>query len=205
MIDLKPTGLIAILRGIKPDEAEAIAAPLVEAGFGAIEVPLNSPEPMASIAAIARAFGHRTLVGAGTVLTVSDVERAVGAGAKLIVSPNANRAVIEAARALDCVALPGVGTVTEAFQALEWGASALKMFPAEGMPPEIVKAWLSVLPRGVQLVPTGGVTPEKIATYRKAGAAGFGIGGALYKPGVTAFEAAEGARVFVEAWRVAGA
>lgn len=201
MIDLKPTGLIAILRGIRPDEAELIAAALVEARFGAIEVPLNSPEPMTSIAAIARAFGHRTLVGAGTVLTADDVERAAGAGAKLIVSPNANRAVIEAARAFDCVALPGVATPTEAFQALEWGASALKMFPAESMPPEIVKAWLSVLPRDTQLVPTGGVTPGKIAAYRAAGAAGFGIGGALYKPDRTAAEVAANAGAFVEAWR----
>jgi 2-dehydro-3-deoxyphosphogalactonate aldolase len=204
MISLTPTPLIAILRGIKPDDAEAIAATIVEAGFGAIEVPLNSPEPLKSIGIIARRFGDRTLVGAGTVLSSGEVDRVAGAGAKLVVAPNADASVIERAASLSLAALPGVATPTEAFHALSVGASGLKLFPAEALPPEVLMAWRSVLPKEAQLYPVGGITPGRIAAYREAGASGFGIGGALYRPGATAAEVEPAAKAFVAAWRDAG-
>ncbi len=203
MITLDPTGLVAILRGVKPDEVEAIADVLVNAGFGAIEVPLNSPDALASVAALSRRFGDRTLVGVGTVLSADEVERAALAGARLIVSPNAEFDVIERATKHGLSTLPGVATPTEAFRALAYGASALKLFPSEGLAPEAMKAWLSVLPEETQIFPVGGITPERVAPYRKAGAAGFGVGGALYKPGMTPAEVAEKAKAFVAAWRAA--
>lgn len=204
MIPLAPTPLIAILRGVKPQEAEAIASVIVEAGFGAIEVPLNSPEPFKSIEILANRFGEKTLLGAGTVLTPGAVEAAAAAGASLIVAPNADPAVIERALKLGLNVLPGVATPTEAFAAHSLGASGLKLFPAEAMPPEVVKAWRSVLPKEANFFPVGGVTPEKIAAYRKAGAEGLGIGGALYRAGMTAAEVAAKAKAFAAAWRKAG-
>ena len=204
MLFLAPIPLVAILRGVKPEEAEAIASVLVEAGFGAVEVPLNSPNPLTSIETIARKWGDRILVGAGTVLAPEAVDRTSGAGARLIVAPNASDYVIERAVKLGLTVLPGVATPTEAFRALELGASGLKLFPAEAMPPEIVKAWRSVLPKDTQLFPVGGITAERIAPYRKAGADGFGVGGALYKPGASAAEVARAATAFVAAWRAAG-
>ncbi len=204
MISLAPIPLIAILRGVKPDEAEAVAAVIVEAGFGAIEVPLNSPDPLKSIEIIAARFGATALVGAGTVLMPGAVEAASTAGARLIVAPNADPAVIERALKLGLFVLPGVATPTEAFAAQSLGAASLKLFPAEAMPPEVVMAWRSVLPKETQLFPVGGITPERIAPYRKAGADGFGIGGALYRAGMPAGEVARKARAFVDAWREAG-
>jgi 2-dehydro-3-deoxyphosphogalactonate aldolase len=198
-----PTPLIAILRGVKPDEAEAIAAVTVEAGFGAIEVPLNSPEPLASVARLARRFGERILVGAGTVLEPHEVDDVAKAGGTLVVAPNADRAVIERAAKLRLVALPGVATMTEAFEALKAGASGLKLFPGEAIPPEVVRAWRSVLPKETQLYPVGGVTPERIGPYRRAGADGFGIGSALYKSGASVDEVAHAAQAFVKAWKEA--
>ena len=200
---LVPTPLVAILRGVKPDEAEAIAAPIVEAGFGAIEVPLNSPEPLASIAIHARRFGERIVIGAGTVLEPYEVDDVAEAGARLVVAPNADRAVIERAAKLKLVALPGVATMTEAFAALKAGASGLKLFPGEAIPPEVVRAWRSVLPKATPLLPVGGITPERIAPYRRAGADGFGIGSALYKPGANVDKVARAAEAFVKAWREA--
>ena len=147
MIVLAPTPLVAILRGVRPDEAEAIASVLVEAGFGAVEVPLNSPDPLVSIETIARTWGDRICVGAGTVLSPDEVDRVARAGAKLVVAPNTDGAVIARAFNLDLASLPGVATPTEAFRALGLGASGLKLFPAEAMPPEVVKAWRSVLPK----------------------------------------------------------
>jgi 2-dehydro-3-deoxyphosphogalactonate aldolase len=188
---------------VTPDEADAIAAAIVEAGFGAIEVPLNSPDPLASIEIVARLFGDKVLVGAGTVLEPHEVDEVAGAGAKLIVAPNADRAVIERAAKLKLVAAPGVATMTEAFAALKAGASALKLFPGEAIPPEIVRAWRSVLPKETQLFPVGGVTPERIGPYRRAGANGFGIGSALYKPGANVDEVARAAQKFVKAWKEA--
>ena len=166
-LTLTPTPLIAILRGVRPEEAEAIASVIAEAGFGAIEVPLNSPDPLASIEAIARKWGDRVCVGVGTVLSPDEVDPAARAGAKLVVAPNTDGAVIARAFNLGLASLPGVATPTEAVRALGLGASALKLFPAEAMPPEIVKAWRSVLPKAKQLFPVGGVTPERIAPYRR--------------------------------------
>ncbi len=203
-LELAPTPLVAILRGVKPDEAETIAAAIVEAGFGAIEVPLNSPEPLASIARIARRFGDRALIGAGTVLEPREVDDVAEAGARLVVAPNADRTVIERAAELGLMALPGVATVTEAFEALKAGASGLKLFPGEAIGPEVVRAWRSVLAKETQLYPVGGVTPERIGPYRRAGANGFGIGSALYKPGASIESVARAARAFVKAWNDAG-
>jgi 2-dehydro-3-deoxyphosphogalactonate aldolase len=203
-LELAPTALVAILRGVKPDEVEGIAAAIVEAGFGAIEVPLNSPQPLASIARIVRRFGERILVGAGTVLESHEVDDVAEAGARLVVAPNANRAVIERAVKLKLVALPGVATMTEAFEALQAGASGLKLFPGEAIPPEVVRAWRSVLPKATALFPVGGVTPERIGPYRRAGADGFGIGSALYKPGAGVDSVAHAARAFAKAWNEAG-
>jgi 2-dehydro-3-deoxyphosphogalactonate aldolase len=202
-LTLVPTPLVAILRGVRPDEVEAIAAPIVEAGFGAIEVPLNSPEPLASIAILARRFGERVVVGAGTVLEPYEVDDVAEAGARLVVAPNADRAVIKRAAKLKLVVLPGVATMTEAFEALKAGASGLKLFPGEAIPPEVVRAWRSVLPKATPLLPVGGITPERIGPYRRAGADGFGIGSALYKPGASVDEVARAAEAFVKAWREA--
>jgi 2-dehydro-3-deoxyphosphogalactonate aldolase len=199
-LNLAPTPLVAILRGVTPDEADSVAAVIVEAGFGAVEVPLNSPDPLASVELIARLFGDKVLVGAGTVMEAREVDEAAEAGAKLIVAPNADRAVIERAVRLGLVVLPGVGTPTEAFAALRAGASGLKLFPGEAIPPEVVRAWRSVLPKETLLYPVGGVTPERIGPYRRAGASGFGIGGALYKPGASVGEVARAAQAFVKAW-----
>lgn len=200
MLALTPTPLIAILRGIKPDEADAIASVLIEAGFGAIEVPLNSPDPYKSVEIIARRVGKAALVGAGTVLLPGAVKAAAEAGAGMIVAPNADPAVIEGALQLGLRVLPGVATPTEAFAALSLGATGLKLFPAEALPPEVVRAWRSVLPKDTRLFPVGGITPDHLAPYRAAGADGFGIGGALYKPGMTAMAVEAKAKAFVAAW-----
>jgi 2-dehydro-3-deoxyphosphogalactonate aldolase len=202
-LSLAPTPLVAILRGVQPAEAETIAAVIFEAGFGAIEVPLNSPDPLASIGRLARRWGDRTLVGAGTVMTPREVDDAVAAGAGLVVAPNSDPAVIERAVTLDVAVLPGVATMTEAFQALRAGASGLKLFPGEAMPPEVVRAWRAVLLKETELYPVGGVTPERIAPYRRAGANGFGIGSALYKPGASVKEVERAAHAFVSAWNEA--
>jgi 2-dehydro-3-deoxyphosphogalactonate aldolase len=200
-LKLAPTPLIAILRGVTPDEADSIAAAIVEAGFGAIEVPLNSPDPLASVEIIARLFGDKVLVGAGTVLDARDVDEVAEAGARLVVAPNVDRAVIERAVNLGLVMLPGVATMTEAFQALKAGASGLKLFPGEAIGPEVVRSWRSVLPKATALFPVGGVTPERIGPYRRAGADGFGVGSALYKPGAKASEVERAAEAFVRAWK----
>jgi 2-dehydro-3-deoxyphosphogalactonate aldolase len=191
-VTLAPTPLVAILRGVTPDEADSIAAVIAEAGFGAVEVPLNSPDPLASIELIARLFGDKVLVGAGTVLEPGQVDEVAGAGA--------DPAVIERAAKLGLIAVPGVATMTEAFAALKAGASGLKLFPAEALGPDVVKAWRAVLPKETQLYPVGGVTPERMGPYRRAGASGFGIGSALYKPGASVEDVARVARVFVTAW-----
>jgi 2-dehydro-3-deoxyphosphogalactonate aldolase len=203
-LTLAPTPLVAILRGVTPDEADSIAAVIVEAGFGAVEVPLNSPDPLASIEIIARLFGDQVLVGAGTVLEAHEVDKVAEAGGKLVVAPNADHAVIGRAAKLGLVTLPGVATPTEAFAALKAGASGLKLFPGEAIPPEVVRAWRSVLPKEIALYPVGGITPERIASYRRAGANGFGVGSALYKPGASVAQVARAAQAFVQAWRAAG-
>ena len=203
-LNLSPTPLVAILRGVTSDEADSIAAVIVEAGFGAIEVPLNSPDPLASIELIVRLFGDKVLVGAGTVIEASQVDDVAEAGAKLVVAPNADSAVIERAAKLGLVVVPGVATMTEAFAALKAGASGLKLFPGEALGPDVVKAWRAVLPKETQLYPVGGVTPERIAPYKQAGANGFGIGSALYRPGASVEDVVRAAQMFVKAWKEAG-
>jgi 2-dehydro-3-deoxyphosphogalactonate aldolase len=193
--------LIAILRGVEPDEAVAIGQILIEAGFRAIEVPLNSPEPLRSIAALAGAFGERALVGAGTVLDPADVARVAAAGGRLIVMPHADHALIAAAKGRGLWCVPGAATPTEAFGARAAGADALKMFPAEALPPAVVKAWRAVLPQGLWLLPVGGITPERMGPYLAAGADGFGLGSALYQRGRTVAETAARAAAFAAAWR----
>ena len=193
--------LVAILRGVKPDEVEDIGDALVGEGFRLIEVPLNSPDPFASIARLQAAFGSCAMIGAGTVLHAADVDRLAATGAKLCVSPHTDVCVIRQAKQAGLVALPGAATPSEAFAALAAGADALKLFPAEAMTPAVVKAWRAVLPREVALLPVGGVTPESMAGWRAAGAGGFGLGSALYKPGMGAADVAARARAFVSAWR----
>jgi 2-dehydro-3-deoxyphosphogalactonate aldolase len=195
--------LVAILRGISPDEAVSVGQALVDAGWSVIEVPLNSPRPLDSIAALVRAF-PQVLIGAGTVLLADQVRAVAEAGAGLIVAPNTDAGVLAEGLGLGLVCLPGVATPTEAFAALAAGAHGLKLFPAELMPPAGVKAMRAVLPTGTKMLPVGGITPDNIAAYRAAGAAGFGIGSALYKPGMGAAEVALQARRFADAWRAAG-
>jgi 2-dehydro-3-deoxyphosphogalactonate aldolase len=192
--------LVAILRGLTPVEAEEVGVTLYDAGFRLIEVPLNSPDPFASIAAIRRRLPPDALVGAGTVLTVEAVERLAEIGADLVVMPHADTAVIRAAKAHGLICTPGVTTATEAFAALAAGADALKLFPAEMIPPAIVKALRAVLPHDLRLLPVGGVTPDTMRAYVDAGAAGFGLGSALYSPGLPVEHIAVRAKRFVEAW-----
>ena len=192
--------LVAILRGIRPDEAVAIGEALLQAGIRTLEVPLNSPAPLKSIELLAARFGARAMVGAGTVLSEAAARDVASAGGRLIVMPHADPVVIRAAKAAGCVCLPGVATVSEAFAALAAGADALKLFPAEQLSPEVLKAWRAVLPAACRLFPVGGITPGRMAAYVKAGATGFGIGSALYKPGKSAEEVARDAVAFVAQW-----
>jgi len=189
--------LIAILRGLKPDEAEAVGGALVDAGVRIIEVPLNSPEPFDSIARLSRAFGKEATIGGGTVLDPSQVRRVADAGGELVVAPNTDSSVIAETVARGLVSAPGYFTPSEAFKALAAGAHVLKLFPAEAASPAVVKAQLAVLPKSVPLIVVGGVTPESLAPYLAAGARGFGLGSGLYKPGISAAEAGDRARSYV--------
>lgn len=191
--------LVAILRGVTPSEAEAIGETLIEAGVRIIEVPLNSPDPLESVARLARRFGEDALIGAGTVLDPADVTRVADAGGQLIVSPNTDQQVIRAACAAGLVSAPGYFTPSEAFAAIAAGAHGLKLFPAEAASPAVVKAQRAVLPKAMPLIVVGGVTPDKVAAYLAAGADGFGLGSALYVPGMTPGEVGTRARTFVEA------
>lgn len=191
--------LVAILRGIRPDEAQDVGDALVRSGWLLLEVPLNSPDPLASIARLARAF-PQALVGAGTVLRAHEVELVHAAGGRLIVAPNFNAEVVRAAVRLGMACLPGVATPTEAFAALEAGASGIKLFPAETIAPAGVKALRAVLPADTLVLPVGGITPASMGEYRAAGANGFGIGSALYRPGAGAEEVEQRARDFAAAW-----
>ena len=192
--------LVAILRGVTLAEAADIAEALLEEDFEFIEIPLNSPEPLKSIAAVRRMAPPRVYVGAGTVLTLAQVEAVAGAGGDLIVTPNTNPDVIARAKALGLVAMPGAATPTEAFAALAAGADAVKAFPAEMVTPAAVKAWAAVLPKNTAILPVGGITPDGMAPYVKAGAGGFGLGSALYKPGDDAHAVREKAAAFRRAW-----
>lgn len=193
--------LVAIIRGVTPFEATEIAGALYEGGIRIIEVPLNSPQPFDSIRAIADAYGDRALVGAGTVLDPDDVEKVKDAGGRLVVSPNTDIPVIEAAVAAGLVSSPGYFTPSEAFDAILAGAHSIKLFPAEAASPAVVKAQKAVLPKEVPLLVVGGVTPESIRDWLDAGANGFGLGGGLYKPGQDAAATLEKARAYVAAVR----
>jgi 2-dehydro-3-deoxyphosphogalactonate aldolase len=190
--------LIAILRGIEPGEASEHARALYDAGFRIIEVPLNSPAPFESIAAIRSVLPRDAIVGAGTVLRPELVDTLAAAGGELVVMPHADAAVIRAAKAAGLACAPGVATPTEAFAALAAGADALKMFPAEQLGTHVVKAWRAVVPKRVPIVPVGGISPDNMQPFLAAGADGFGLGSALYRPGQPADETIRRAHAFVE-------
>jgi len=191
--------LIAIIRGVKPDEAEAIARALYEGGIRIIEVPLNSLDPLTSIRSIADVLGDRALIGAGTVVDLQDVERVKGAGGQLVVAPNTNPQIVSAAVAAGLASLPGFFTPSEAFTALACGATAIKLFPAEAASPTVLKAMRAVLPKEATIIMVGGITPESMRGWTEAGADGFGLGGGLYKPGQSPEETLAKARAYVAA------
>jgi 2-dehydro-3-deoxyphosphogalactonate aldolase len=198
---LAPLPLIAVLRGITPEEIPGVAGALFEAGFRVLEVPLNSPRAFASIAQLAQRHGDHCLVGAGTVVDVADVVRIRDAGGRLVVMPHADTAVVRAAKAAGLVCAPGVATPTESFAAIAAGADGLKMFPAEALPPAALKAWRAVLPKDVPVFAVGGIRPETMAAYWAAGAAGFGTGSNLYRPGAALAEVRAAAAAFAAAAR----
>jgi len=193
---LHPVPLVAILRGITPDEILGVGQALVDAGIRIIEVPLNSPQPLSSIEKLSTHFGDQVLAGAGTVLNPDAVRDVKSAGGRLIVMPHADARVVEAARANDMYAAPGFATPTEAFQMLEAGANAIKLFPAEAGPPRVLKAMRAILPPDALVIPVGGITPDSLDAYWKAGANGFGLGSALYKPGMSAGQVSDNAVQF---------
>ena len=192
--------LVAILRGLDADEASAVGAVLVQAGWKLLEVPLNSPRPLVSIAALVQAF-PQALVGAGTVLSADAVREVHAAGGQMIVAPNFNAGVVREARRLGMVCIPGVATPTEAFDALEAGASALKLFPGELVTPAVLKSMRAVLDTSTVLLPVGGITLTNMAAFRAAGADGFGIGSALFQPGMAIASLRQNTTRFVAAWR----
>ena len=193
--------LVAILRGIKPNEVIEIGCCLVDAGFTLIEVPLNSPDPLNSISKLANNFGNDTVIGAGTVLRTSEISAVANAGGQIIISPNTNIDVIVETKRLGLISMPGIATTTEAFAALGTGADALKMFPAEGLSPSVLKAMRAVLPQNVPILPVGGIGVNNMEAYVAAGAQGFGIGSSLYKRGKTTVEIAHDARLMISAWK----
>ncbi|QDD90318.1 2-dehydro-3-deoxy-6-phosphogalactonate aldolase [Pseudomonas oryzihabitans] len=197
---LKDLPLIAILRGVTPDEIVPVGRALYDAGFRVIEIPLNSPQPFDSIRRLTAELGEDCLIGAGTVLTEAQVAEVDAAGGRLIVSPNANLVVIRASKAAGLVSAPGVATPSEGFAALDAGADSLKLFPAEQLGPAVVKAWRAVFPKELALLPVGGITPDNMGPYVAAGANGFGLGSALYKPGLTAAQVSANAQAFAAGW-----
>lgn len=196
--------LVAIIRGVRPDEVEGVGQAIADAGIRIIEVPLNSPDPLESIRRLAERFGHELLIGAGTVLQPQQVADVRDAGGRIIVSPSTNSSVIAATVSAGLVSTPGYFTPTEAFAAIEAGAHALKLFPAEAASPAVARAQRAVLPRNVPLIIVGGVKPEGMAAYLDAGADGFGLGASLYRPGQAPSEISAQARAFVEALKPPG-
>jgi len=192
---------VAILRGIVPAEAASIARVLAKAGFSIIEVPMNSPEPLKSIRRMHEELGNDTLLGAGTVLSAAWIPQIAEAGGRIIVMPHADTEVIRAAKSSGLYCTPGIATPTEGFAALAAGADALKLFPAELLTPRILKAFKAVFAKDTLFIPVGGITPEMISPYHAAGAGGFGLGAALFKPGMSADEVAQRAQTYVETWR----
>lgn len=196
-------GIVAILRGVTPETVDDVAAALVEGGVGIIEVPLNSPHPLHSIERLARRWGDQVLVGAGTVLTAAQAQEVADAGGRLVLAPNFDTAVVQRARERGLLAVPGVATPTEGFNALAAGAHALKLFPAEMLGPPVLKAWRAVFPRGTAMLPVGGVGLANLAAFKAAGAVGAGIGSSLYAPGVAPAELKTRAAALVQAWAAA--
>ncbi|NII12200.1 2-dehydro-3-deoxy-6-phosphogalactonate aldolase [Oleiagrimonas sp. C23AA] len=192
--------LVAILRGLEPTQAVEVGRAIAEAGFRVLEVPMNSPQPLESIRALQDALGNTCLIGAGTVLNTQAVDDVANAGGRLIVMPHADTEVIHAAKARGLYCVPGVATPTEAFAALAAGADALKAFPAEQISPAILRAWRAVLPKTTPILPVGGISPTNMDVYVAAGAAGFGIGSALFKPGRPTPDIAQAARDFAAGW-----
>jgi len=199
----KDCGIIAILRGVSPAEVLDVTAALYEAGIRIVEVPLNSPEPFTSIEKLSQTYAGKMVVGAGTVLSVQDVQMLKNHGGQISVSPDCNSEVIARAVALGLEALPGVFTPTEAFAAIRAGARNLKLFPAECASPATIKAWKAVLPKHVQIHAVGGVTPDNMAQWLAAGAGGFGIGSSIYKSGMSLEAISDSANKLVAAWKKA--
>ncbi len=197
---LAKNGLIAILRGLHPSEAQAIGKVLYDAGFRTLEVPLNSPQPFESIRILRASLPADCLVGAGTVLTAQQVEQVKASGGQVIVMPHSDPHVLRAAKAAGLYLSPGVATPTEAFAALAEGADVLKMFPAEQLGVAVVKAWLAVLPVGTMLIPVGGITPDNMQVFLDAGVSGFGLGSGLFKPGMSPDDVAVRAKAYMQAW-----
>ncbi|MEQ1881564.1 MAG: 2-dehydro-3-deoxy-6-phosphogalactonate aldolase [Burkholderiales bacterium] len=188
--------LVSILRGVRPDEAVAIGEALVEADFRIIEVPLNSPDPFDSIARLSKRFGSDILIGAGTVIDARKVSSIADAGGRLVVLPHADERVVKSAKALGLFVVPGFATPTEAFKMIEAGSDALKLFPAEANPPNVLRALRAVLPREMPILPVGGITSQNMTDYWQAGADGFGLGSALYKPGNSVTQVASSGQEF---------
>jgi 2-dehydro-3-deoxyphosphogalactonate aldolase len=193
--------LVAILRGVTPDEVVAIGEVLASAGFVIIEVPLNSPDPLESIRRLSERFGDEILIGAGTVTRVQQVDDVARNGGRLVVMPHSDGDVVNAAKGARLACIPGVATPTEAFASLAKGADALKLFPAELLTPAVLRSMRAVLPPTTPILPVGGISPDSMAAYVAAGAAGFGLGSALYRRGDDAGRVATNARDFVDAWR----
>jgi 2-dehydro-3-deoxyphosphogalactonate aldolase len=193
-------GVIAILRGVTPAEVLAVGRALLDGGIRVIEVPLNSPEPFASIERLAQAFGGEALIGAGTVLSETDVDRVADAGARLVLAPNFDARVVQRTKARGLLAMPGVATPSEAFAALEAGADALKLFPAELLGPPVLKAWRSVFAPSTPMFAVGGIGEHNLVAFKRAGATGAGIGSSLYAPGAVPHQLVDRARVLVDLW-----
>ena len=200
---LKRLPLIAILRGITPQEAGPVGRALATAGFAIIEVPLNSPAPLDSIRSLCAELGDACLVGGGTITAPTQITEIGRAGGRLIVMPHGDLVTVRAAKVAGLTCVPGVATPTEGFAALENGADALKLFPAEQLGPPVIRAWRAVFPPQTLFIPVGGITPDNLASYWGAGADGFGLGSALYKPGISVEDVVSRARAFIDAWHAA--